>query len=115
MAAPHVRVESAGQINLRPADPTWHPDIDPAYFDDQRDLDATVAGYRRMIDIIGHQPFAGFLAEPWMPASRNPSDDEIHSAIRQLAQTLYHPVATCSMGNGEDAVVDAELNVRGWD
>ena len=25
----------------------------------------------------------------------------------------YHPVATCAMGSGEDAVVDARLRVRG--
>ncbi len=29
------------------------------------------------------------------------------------AQTLYHPTSTCAMGSGEDAVVDAELRVRG--
>jgi choline dehydrogenase len=113
MAATLVRVESKGRIKLRSADPTWHPDIDPAYFDDQSDLDATVAGYRRIIDIIGHQPMAGFLAEPWIPESKNPTDDEIHSAIRRLAQTLYHPVGTCSMGTVEGSVVDAELKVNG--
>ena len=26
---------------------------------------------------------------------------------------LYHPVGTCAMGSGEDAVVDAELRVHG--
>ena len=30
-----------------------------------------------------------------------------------MTQTLYHPVATCAMGSGEDAVVDARLRVRG--
>jgi choline dehydrogenase len=113
MAATLVRVESKGQIKLRSADPTWHPDIDPAYFDDQSDLDATVAGYHRIIDIIGHQPMAGFLDEPWIPASRNPTDDEIISGIRRLAQTLYHPVGTCAMGTVEGSVVDAELKVNG--
>jgi choline dehydrogenase len=33
--------------------------------------------------------------------------------IRRHAQTLYHPVGTCAMGTGEDAVVDPELRVRG--
>jgi choline dehydrogenase len=33
--------------------------------------------------------------------------------IRRHAQTLYHPVGTCAMGAGEDAVCDPELRVRG--
>jgi choline dehydrogenase len=33
--------------------------------------------------------------------------------IRRHAQTLYHPVGTCAMGAGDDAVVDPELRVRG--
>lgn len=113
IAATLVRVNSSGRILLRSADPSWHPDIDPAYFDDQTDLDAMVAGYRRIIDVIGHQPMAGFLDEPWMPSSKDPTDDEIHQSIRTLAQTLYHPVGTCSMGSVEGSVVDAELKVHG--
>ena len=35
-----VRVESRGFVKLRSADPTWHPEIDPGYFDDSADLDA---------------------------------------------------------------------------
>lgn len=29
------------------------------------------------------------------------------------ADTIYHPVGTCAMGTGDDAVVDLDLNVRG--
>ncbi|MCW2712132.1 MAG: choline dehydrogenase, partial [Marmoricola sp.] len=43
------------------------------------------------------------------------SDDDLVEHIRNNAQTLYHPVATCAMGSGEDAVVDADLRVRGVD
>ena len=41
-----VSVASRGRLRLRSADPTWHPDMDPAYYDDQADLDAMVAGVR---------------------------------------------------------------------
>ena len=39
-----VSVASRGRIRLRSADPGWHPEIDAAYFDDQVDLDAMLAG-----------------------------------------------------------------------
>ena len=108
-----VKVKSTGHLRLRSADPTWHPEIDPAYFEDQSDLDAMVAGYRRVLETIDQGPFAKFVAEPWIPASKNPGDDEIIAAIGQLAQTLYHPVGTCAMGTGDESVVDPELNVNG--
>ena len=41
-----VSVASRGSVRLRSADPTWHPAIDAAYFDDQADLDAMLAGLR---------------------------------------------------------------------
>ena len=33
-------------------------------------------------------------------------------AIRESADTVYHPVGTCKMGNDEDAVVDQRLKVH---
>ena len=39
-----VNVSSRGQLRLRSTDPRWHPEIDPAYYDDQADLDAMVTG-----------------------------------------------------------------------
>ena len=35
--------------------------------------------------------------------------------IRDRAESVYHPIGTCRMGNDEDSVVDTQLRVRGVD
>ena len=108
-----VRVESRGFVKLRSADPTWHPEIDAGYFDDGADLDAVLAAYRTVYDVVGQGAIARHIAEPWDPASSNPTTDDILSSIARLGQTNYHPAATCAMGTVEGSVVDPELKVRG--
>ena len=107
-----VEVRSRGSLRLRSADPTWKPEIDAAYYDDGADLDAMVAGMRRLWEICTQGPLAAHLERPWQLPD-NPSEDDLIEHLRTWTQTLYHPVATCAMGTGEDAVVDAELRVRG--
>lgn len=110
-----VNVQSKGHVALRSTDPTWHPEIEPGYFDDRADLDAMLSGYRRAFDVLREGPIATFLAEPWMPASAEPTDDEIIETIGRLGQTLYHPVGTCAMGTIDGSVVGSDLRVHGVD
>jgi choline dehydrogenase len=115
VAATLVNVLSRGQIRLRSADPRWHPEIDPAYYDDQADLDAMVVGCQRLVETVRTGPVARFVDRPDMPGGATPTETELVDHVRQLSQTLYHPVGTCAMGTGEQAVVDPELRVRGVD
>ena len=111
-----VDVASRGRLRLRSADPQWHPDIDPAYYDAQEDLDAMVSGIHRMLETVLTGPVAAYVDRPFMPvgaAGGVPTDGEVVEHVRSQSQTLYHPVGTCAMGTGEQAVVDPELRVRG--
>ncbi|MDF8263562.1 GMC family oxidoreductase [Luteipulveratus flavus] len=114
-AATLVDVASRGSIRLRSDDPTWHPAIDPAYYDQRQDLDAVLAGTRRLLEIARHAPFADHLAGTHLPVAEDPTDAELEQHIRDITQTLYHPAGTCAMGDGDDAVVDPTLRVRGVD
>ena len=97
---------SRGSVRLRSTDPAWHPAIDAAYLEDQTDLDALLAGARRTWEICTQGAVSRYLDRPWNLPD-DPSDEDLVEHIRTWAQTLYHPVATCAMGSGEDAVVDA--------
>ena len=107
-----VSVASRGSVRLRSNDPAWHPAIDAAYLEDQSDLDALLAGARRTWEICTQGAVSRYLDRPWNLPD-DPSDEDLVEHIRTWAQTLYHPVATCAMGSGEDAVVDQGLRVRG--
>ncbi|KQZ68773.1 GMC family oxidoreductase [Nocardioides sp. Root151] len=108
-----VNVASRGQIRLRSANPRWHPEIDPAYFDDQADLDAMVAGAQRLLETARTGPLARLIAGPALPAMSDPDESQLIEHIRGNSQTLFHPVGTCAMGDDERSVVDPELKVRG--
>ncbi|HEY8356833.1 MAG TPA: GMC oxidoreductase, partial [Ramlibacter sp.] len=56
---------------------------------------------------------AGFRGRE-LPHSAGAQDDAaIEAYVRRHADTIYHPVGSCRMGNEADAVVDAELRVHG--
>ncbi|MGH3424600.1 MAG: GMC family oxidoreductase [Nocardioidaceae bacterium] len=107
-----VSVRSRGSVRLRSSDPTWHPAIDAAYYDDPADLEAMTEGTRRLLDLSSQGPLTRFLDRPWKPGHA-PTTEDIVDHLRAQTQTLYHPVGTCAMGAGEQAVVDPELRVRG--
>jgi choline dehydrogenase len=107
-----VSVASRGSLRLRSADPTWRPQLDAAYYDDPADLDAMLAGVRETWEIFGSGPLRAHVTTPWQ-LPREPTDEDFVEHIRNWTQTLFHPVATCAMGSGEDAVVDPALKVRG--
>ena len=56
--------------------------------------------------------------DPWrgpeaLPGEAVQTDAELADFVRRAAGTYYHPVGTCRMGVGPDAVVDPALRVRG--
>ena len=58
-----------------------------------------------------------YVGAPMEPGPDVRSDVDLARFVREHAETLYHPVGTCRMGEGADetAVVDPALRVRGVD
>jgi choline dehydrogenase len=105
-----VDVASRGRLRLRSADPRWRPEIDPAYYSEPIDLDVMVSALRSLIEIGARAPLSKYLAGPFMPDRlTNLTDEDLRNHVRDVTQTLYHPVGTCALGK----VVDAELRVEG--
>jgi choline dehydrogenase len=66
-------------------------------------------------DLFATEPFAHYVGREVRPGPEAVSDADILAYLRSTTATAFHPVGTCRMGVGEDAVVDPELRVRGID
>ena len=112
-----LRPRSRGAIRLRSADPTVPASIHANYLGDSEgfDLKMMVEGARVARTILAQAPFAPFRGEEIFPGAAARSEADLVAFIRRKAETIYHPVGTCRMGNDDDCVVDGELRVRGID
>ncbi|MGB9377796.1 MAG: GMC family oxidoreductase N-terminal domain-containing protein, partial [Mycobacteriales bacterium] len=110
-----VSVASRGRLTLRSADPRWAPAIDPGYLREDADVDALAAGINAAREIAAQPQLARYLTSENLPGPSVCTADGLRDYVRGNIQTLYHPVATCAMGGGEDSVVDPALRVRGVD
>lgn len=104
---------SSGTVKIRSSDPTMAPAIDPRYFSNPADLPLLRQGIRMTREIHAQAAYDEFRGSEYAPGAQATSDAQLDDYIRNHANSLYHPVGTCMMGNGPMAVVDAELRVRG--
>ncbi|KVZ17403.1 GMC family oxidoreductase [Burkholderia stagnalis] len=107
-----LRPRSRGSVTLRSNDPAAAPLIDPAFFDDPRDVDDMVAGFKITRKLMQTPALARWITRDLFTPNVK-SDDDIRAVLRQRTDTVYHPVGTCRMGHDEMAVVDPQLRVRG--
>ena len=61
------------------------------------------------------EPISDYVEEEIAPGSSLETDEEILTWVKNTAETTYHPVGTCKMGNDTNAVVGADLKVHGLD
>jgi len=108
-----LRPHSRGEIRLASSDPLQPPVIDPSYLAADYDLKILIDGIRRGREILAASAFKPYLRDERLPGAAAQSAAELADFIRAAAETEYHPVGTCKMGNDPMAVVDDRLGVRG--
>ncbi len=108
-----LRPESRGEIALRSADPFDPPVIRPRYLSAARDRIVLRDGVKILRDVFAQKAFDAYRGAELAPGPDVRSDAEIEAWIRRTADTVFHPVGTCKMGTGPDAVVDEQLRVHG--
>jgi choline dehydrogenase len=108
-----TRPTSVGRIDIRSADFRDPPLIAPNYLSTEEDVADVVHGGRLLQRIAGTQALRDLTLEPLPPGLQALDAAALIADFRARAATVYHPVGTCRMGKGADAVVDPSLRVRG--
>ena len=109
----NIRPTSRGHIELGSADTRVDPKIYMNYLSSEEDKKVAVKAIKitRKI-VLESEAFKPYEPEEMRPGI-NLSDDEIVTEVGKYANTVFHPVGTCKMGNDESAVVNDRLKANG--
>ncbi len=113
IACYQLRPESLGSIHIQSSDPKEQPAINFNFLSDQIDRDAMTLGFRRIREIMNTEAMKDVRGDEYSPGTEVETDEQIMDYIRHNAETAYHPIGTCRMGQGPGAVVDERLRVHG--
>jgi len=108
-----VHPQSRGRLALRSSNPLDAPLLQAHYFADARDMQSMLEGVKLARSVAATAPLARYAKRELLPGPAAKDDAALREHIARYAETLYHPVGTCKMGNDTAAVVDSELRVHG--
>jgi choline dehydrogenase len=113
MSPVHLRPEGRGRVSLVSRDPLAPPRIDFKFMETAHDVDAMIRGVRLARKLAEQPALKPYIAEEVVPGPAVRSDEQLIEDIRNRGVSNLHPVGTCRMGTGRDAVVDPRLRVHG--
>lgn len=107
-----LRPKSRGEVTLQSSDPSDDPKIDPKFLSHPDDMRDMIAGYKKMMKIMNKEPLSKYTSAHVQRPVDLDNDEDIEQAIREDADTVYHPVGTCKMGSDDMSVVNERLKVH---
>ncbi|MFN4018289.1 MAG: GMC family oxidoreductase [Reyranella sp.] len=108
-----LRSESTGSVHIKSADPAEPPAIRFNFLSTEHDRTGIVNVLRKGRELMATSPLKEVTGHEIAPGAHLQSDADLLEWVRNNAETTYHPVGTCKMGNDPRAVVDPELRVHG--
>jgi choline dehydrogenase len=104
---------SRGRVSLRSADPAAAPRILLNLLQAPEDRRAFTRMLRFARRFFATDEAQKVVRNELLPGARLQSDAELEGFARANVRTAMHPTSSCAMGVGDDAVLDAQLRVRG--
>ena len=110
----NVRPTSRGEINIASNDTRDNPKIKMNYLSTQDDRDVAAKALKLVRKImLNTETFRKYEPEEYRPGINITDNEELVKAASNHSQTIFHPVGTCKMGSGEEAVVNEKLFIHG--
>ena len=113
IGAYYTHPESRGYVHIGSPDPNQPPRMQANYLDHPGDRAASTRAMQLVRRIASQPALQSVIVREVRPGPSVSSDDEFLEFVQSTGQTAWHPIGTCRMGAGEDAVVDAGLRVHG--
>jgi choline dehydrogenase len=111
----HLRPEGRGTVRLKSRDPLAPPEIRFNFLRSEYDMQAVIAGMRIARQIARQNALQQLLVEETSPGPAVTTDEQLADDVRKRGVSNLHPVGSCRMGHGPNAVVDPRLRVYGID
>ena len=109
----NIRPTSRGYVRINNNDSRNYPEINLNYLYTEEDRNIAIKSIKFTRDIV----LKSKAFKPYSPKEMRPginlNDEEIITEISKYANTLFHPVGSCKMGNDEKAVVNDKLIAHG--
>jgi choline dehydrogenase len=105
--------ESRGAVTLGSKLPEALPKVLLNFLSADGDRARLRESVRFMRRFFATEPAKSLTAAELAPGAAAESDEAIDGWLRATVMSGGHPTSTCAMGTGSDAVLDAELKVRG--
>lgn len=108
-----LRPKSRGSVTLYGNKASLPPKIALNMLSHEDDKKKMIQAVKITRSIFSQSPLSKLNGNEIFPGDDIQSDDDILEFLKNKANTIYHPVGTCKMGNDDLAVVDNELKVHG--
>jgi len=107
-----VSVRSKGYLKMKTSRHDGPLLIQPNMLTDPEDLEALTSGLELCMNLVDQPVFTAQI-EKWVAPLAHLERAGITEYLKNACMSYFHPVRTCAMGNGSNAVVDNKLKVHG--